>query len=64
MITFILFSGLPVKQGILFSEDEHKADVDRQKIKGLIAPAKVTLFEVENDFWFTLISHLVCIQLS
>ncbi|XP_026224754.1 exosome component 10 isoform X2 [Anabas testudineus] len=36
---------LPVKQGILFSEDDHKMDVDIQKIKVLTAPAKITLFE-------------------
>lgn len=44
------FSELPVKQGMLFSEDEHKMDVDVQKMSGLIAPAKITLFEVEINF--------------
>uniref|UniRef100_A0A7N8XLL9 Exosome complex component 10 n=1 Tax=Mastacembelus armatus TaxID=205130 RepID=A0A7N8XLL9_9TELE len=42
---------LPVKQGMLFS-DEHRRDVDVQTTNGLIAPAKVTLFEViktKND---------------
>lgn len=38
------FSELPVKQGLLFSEDE---DVDVQKESGLVASAKITLFEVE-----------------
>ncbi|XP_042348525.1 exosome component 10 [Plectropomus leopardus] len=36
---------LPVKQGILFSEDECKTDADAQKISGLWAPAKITQFE-------------------
>lgn len=45
-----LFSELPVKQGMLFSDDEHKMDVDVQKTSGLLAPAKVTLFEVEIIF--------------
>ncbi|KAK2897774.1 exosome component 10 [Channa argus] len=42
---------LPIKQGVLFS-DEHKKDVDIQKIRRLIAPAKITLFEeleAKND---------------
>ncbi|KAK2851259.1 hypothetical protein Q5P01_007535 [Channa striata] len=42
---------LPIKQGMLFS-DEHKMDVDMQKISCLIAPAKITLFkelEAKND---------------
>uniref|UniRef100_A0AAQ5XTC6 Exosome complex component 10 n=1 Tax=Amphiprion ocellaris TaxID=80972 RepID=A0AAQ5XTC6_AMPOC len=40
---------LPVKQGMLFSEDEHKMDIDVQKTSGLLAPAKITLFqEVET----------------
>lgn len=40
---------LPVKQGMLFSEDEHKMDVDVQKTSGLVAMAKITLFqEVET----------------
>ncbi|XP_029013177.1 exosome component 10 [Betta splendens] len=45
-------SDLPVKKGVLFSEDEHKVDDDLQKIRGLIAPAKITLFEdreAKND---------------
>ncbi|XP_068603751.1 exosome complex component 10 [Brachionichthys hirsutus] len=36
---------LPVKRGVLFSDDEHKIDVDPQKTNGLVAKAKVTLFE-------------------
>ncbi|XP_028266781.1 exosome complex component 10 [Parambassis ranga] len=40
---------LPVKQGVLFSEDEHKMDVDVQRTSGLVASAKITLFqEVET----------------
>ncbi|XP_051907021.1 exosome component 10 [Hippocampus zosterae] len=35
---------LPVKQGVLFSDDDHKSD-DFEKIRGLVAPAKITLFE-------------------
>ncbi|XP_070695429.1 exosome complex component 10 [Pempheris klunzingeri] len=38
-------SELPVKQGTLFSDNEHKMDADVQKINGLMAPAKITLFE-------------------
>lgn len=36
---------LPVKQGVLFSEDDHRMDVDVQKTSGLVAAPKVTLFE-------------------
>ncbi|XP_061638212.1 exosome component 10 isoform X2 [Phyllopteryx taeniolatus] len=36
---------LPVKQGVLFSDDDHKSDNDVQKISGLVACAKITLFE-------------------
>ncbi|CAJ1085435.1 exosome component 10 [Xyrichtys novacula] len=36
---------LPVKQGLLFSEEEHKMDVDVEKAHSLMAPAKITLFE-------------------
>lgn len=45
-----LFSELPVKQGVLFSDDEHKMDVDVQKTGGLTASAKIPLFEVEISF--------------
>lgn len=43
---------LPVKQGALFSDDEHKMDVDEEKTSGLMAAAKITLFEeleTKND---------------
>ncbi|CAK6951260.1 exosome component 10 [Scomber scombrus] len=43
---------LPVKQGVLFSDDEHKMDVDEQKTSGLTAEARITLFEeleTKND---------------
>uniref|UniRef100_A0A8C4NZH7 Exosome component 10 n=1 Tax=Dicentrarchus labrax TaxID=13489 RepID=A0A8C4NZH7_DICLA len=40
---------LPVKQGMLFSDDEHKMDVDVQKTSGLVATAKITLFELETQ---------------
>ncbi|XP_070825567.1 exosome complex component 10 [Chaetodon trifascialis] len=36
---------LPVKQGVLFSDDESKLDADAQKTSGLVAAAKITLFE-------------------
>ncbi|PWA30886.1 hypothetical protein CCH79_00010646, partial [Gambusia affinis] len=36
---------VPVKQGILFSEEDYKMDVDEQKISSLLAPAKITLFQ-------------------
>uniref|UniRef100_A0A667X186 Exosome complex component 10 n=1 Tax=Myripristis murdjan TaxID=586833 RepID=A0A667X186_9TELE len=38
---------LPVKQGMLFSDDEPGKDVDMEKMKGLVASAKITLFEVQ-----------------
>lgn len=41
---------MPVKQGMLFSDDEHNMDVDVQKTSGLMAEAKITLFEVEVFF--------------
>lgn len=41
------FSDLPEKQGLLFSDDDIKMDVDADKIGGLVAAAKITLFEVE-----------------
>ncbi|XP_017273053.1 exosome component 10 [Kryptolebias marmoratus] len=34
-----------VKQGILFSEDEQKMDIDERKTSGLLAPPKITLFQ-------------------
>ncbi|XP_019945092.2 exosome complex component 10 [Paralichthys olivaceus] len=43
---------LPVKKGMLFSEDEHKMDEDDQSTCGLMASAKITLFEeleTKND---------------
>lgn len=45
-----LFSELPVKQGVLFADDEPKMDVDVQKTSGLMAAAKITQFEVEINF--------------
>ncbi|KAK5599390.1 Exosome component 10, partial [Crenichthys baileyi] len=36
---------VPVKQGILFSDKDHRMDVDEQKISGLLAPARITLFQ-------------------
>ncbi len=50
---------MPVKQGMLFSDDEHKMDVDVQKTSGLTASAKITLFEVEVIFQFTLFSQSI-----
>ncbi|KAF7660933.1 hypothetical protein LDENG_00272540 [Lucifuga dentata] len=43
---------LPVKQGVLFSEDKYGMDVDGDETSGLVAPAKITLFqelEMKND---------------
>ncbi|XP_031142683.1 exosome component 10 [Sander lucioperca] len=43
---------LPVKQGVLFADDEPKMDVDVQKTSGLMAAAKITQFEeleTQND---------------
>lgn len=45
-----LFSELPEKQGLLFTDDEDKMDVDVHKTSGLMAAAKITLFEVEILF--------------
>ena len=42
-----VFSELPEKQGLLFSDVEEKGDVDMDKTNGLMVAAKVTLFEVE-----------------
>ncbi|XP_061908212.1 exosome component 10 [Entelurus aequoreus] len=36
---------LPVKQGVLFSDDDHTSDADGQKKSHLVASAKITLFE-------------------
>ncbi|KAK5863407.1 hypothetical protein PBY51_000437 [Eleginops maclovinus] len=36
---------MPIKQGMLFSEDEPKMDVDEEKTSGLVAKAKITQFE-------------------
>lgn len=44
------FSEGAVKQGILFSEDEQKTHVDEQKTRGLLAPPKITLFQVDIKF--------------
>ncbi|XP_071763488.2 exosome complex component 10 [Centroberyx gerrardi] len=43
---------LPVKQGMLFSDDEQGMEVDVQKTSGLMASAKITVFEeveTKND---------------
>lgn len=45
-----LIPEMPVKQGMLFSEDENQMDVDEQKTNGLVAKAKITQFEVEINF--------------
>ncbi|AWP09508.1 putative exosome component 10 isoform 2 [Scophthalmus maximus] len=52
---------LPVKQGVLFSEDEHKMDVDDEKKSGLLAQAKITLFqepETKNDQESLSVAHM------
>lgn len=38
---------MPEKHSLLFSDDEVKMDVDAEKTSGLVAAAKITLFEVE-----------------
>ncbi|XP_056129883.1 exosome component 10 isoform X2 [Lampris incognitus] len=40
---------LPTKRGTLFSEDEQTTEVDVQKIAGLVAKAKITVFEVAEE---------------
>ncbi|XP_068454689.1 exosome complex component 10 isoform X2 [Clinocottus analis] len=43
---------MPVKQGLLFSEEEEEMDVSVQNISGLVARAKITQFEeleTQND---------------
>ncbi|XP_040007563.1 exosome component 10 [Xiphias gladius] len=52
---------LPVKQGMLFSEDEHKMEVDVQRISSLMASAKITLFEeqeTKNDQESLSVAHM------
>ncbi|XP_059189990.1 exosome component 10 [Centropristis striata] len=52
---------LPVKQGTLFSEDEHKTDVDVQKTSGLMAKAIITQFEeleTQNDQESLSVAHM------
>ncbi|XP_077407560.1 exosome complex component 10 [Vanacampus margaritifer] len=36
---------LPVKQGVLFTDDHPNSDTDVEKIRSLVASAKITLFE-------------------
>lgn len=48
LIHYFTFLEVPVKEGILFSEEDHKMDVDEQKISSLLAPAKITLFQVNT----------------
>uniref|UniRef100_A0A665TRW3 Exosome complex component 10 n=1 Tax=Echeneis naucrates TaxID=173247 RepID=A0A665TRW3_ECHNA len=51
---------IPVKQGKLFSEDDHKMDVDVHKTDALIAPPKIPLFELEtkNDQESLSVAHM------
>lgn len=46
MITCFI-AELHERRGLLFSDDEQKMQVDVSKTNGLIAAAKITLFEVE-----------------
>lgn len=55
-----IFPEMPVKQGMLFSEDEDRMDIGEQNISGLVAKAKITQFEVKNNFWFTLFRRSFC----
>lgn len=45
-----LISEIPVKQGMLFSEDEDRMDVGEEETSGLVATATITQFEVEINF--------------
>ncbi|XP_040049620.2 exosome complex component 10 [Gasterosteus aculeatus] len=40
---------MPVKQGMLFSEDEDRMDIGEQNISGLVAKAKITQFEETKE---------------
>uniref|UniRef100_A0A672ICD6 Exosome complex component 10 n=1 Tax=Salarias fasciatus TaxID=181472 RepID=A0A672ICD6_SALFA len=53
-----LISEAQVKQGQLFSEDEHRMDVDSEKTCGLVAAAKITLFQVNVNVRFVVPSWL------
>lgn len=46
---------------MLFSDDEQKLEIDESKTKGLIAAAKITLFEVEVVLWAYPFSE-VCVE--
>lgn len=48
-----LFSEMPIKQGMLFAEDEPKMDVDEENTSGLVAKAKITQFEVKTFSYLT-----------
>lgn len=58
------FPEVPVKQGVLFSEDENKTDADVQVAAagGLVAAAKITLFQVELAFAFAPLAPIPCIM--
>lgn len=55
-----LFSELPEKRGLLFSDDDDKLEVDAHITNGLVAAAKITLFEVKILLWLGSI-HLTCV---
>lgn len=56
-----LVTELPVKQGMLFSDDEHEMDADVEKTSDLMAAATITLFEVAILFsWLYSASRFVC----
>lgn len=42
-----IFPELPEKRGLLFSDDDDKLEVDAHITSGLVAAAKITLFEVK-----------------
>lgn len=44
-LTHFSSDGVPVKQGVLFSEDDDKMDADSEKTDGLVASATISLFE-------------------
>ena len=51
----MLFSELPTKEGMLFADEEQEMEIDSSITAGLIAPAKISLFEVENDYKVTML---------
>lgn len=53
-----IFPELPEKRGLLFSDDDDKLEGDAHIISGLVAAAKITLFEVKVLPWLGSIQPL------